>query len=168
LDKYPAVILFPTFALPASLEKRDNIRGIDVNGLWTIQVSGPKVEQVAKELETKTLRFSPTFRGHSFPRLIAKIAYGVSVADFGLDGIETAYVLPAILGKSNDIGQWVGCDKEMHIKEPNYFHGVGRTVDNGEIIVRVRLFAQFGAPEYVVVVGRIAKGAKPGKLKLLG
>ena len=88
------------------------------------------------------------------------------MADLGLDGIEEAYVLPAILGRSNDIGRWLGCDGQAHIINPQYLHGVRMAVVNGEIISRVRLFAQFGAPEYMVVVGRIRQGAQPGKFSV--
>ena len=162
----PAVANFPTFAMPASLDGREYSSGIDVNGRWMIQVAGPKVEETAKKLKTKTLRFTSTFEGHSFPRLIAKVAYGVAVADFGLDMIQEAYVLPAILGQSNDIGRWLGCDGSTEIDNPTYLHGVRMAVVNREIISSVRLFSHYGAPEYVVVVGRVAEGAQPGKFKL--
>ncbi len=166
IKDYPATIFFPKFPPPAYLDGREYASGIEVNGNWIIQVAGPPLKSVAQRYETKKLQFRATLKGHSYPRLIAKVAYGVAVADFGLEGIENAYVLPAILGESSDIGRWVGCDGLTMIKNRQHLHTVSRSVVNGEIIARVCLFAKFGAPEYVVVVGRIAKGAQPGKFSL--
>jgi hypothetical protein len=154
LAQYPAVILFPTFALPAELDNRAYSGGIDINGQVVIQVAGPSAKDVGRQLGAKSIRFTTTFHGHSYPRLIAKVAYGVAVANLGLDIIEEAYVLPAIRGESNDIGRWLGCDGREQIIDSSYLHGIRMAVVNGDIIARVRLFAQFGAPEYIVLVGK--------------
>jgi hypothetical protein len=52
-----------------------------------------------------------------FLRMIAKIAYCTTVWKYGLDNIESRYVVPAILGKSNDIWHWVGSDGNQEIYE---------------------------------------------------
>ncbi len=109
-----------------------------------------------------------THHGHHFQRLIAKVAYTILVADVGLDGIEAAYVLPAIMGQSQDIGRWVGCDEMEYITDPGVLHGVTQAIVNDEVITRVRLFASYGAPEYVVVIGRLRQGATAGKFKVTG
>ena len=79
----------------------------------------------------------------------------------GLGAIKEGYVLPAILGESNDVGRWVGCDGREQITGPNYLHGVRTAVVNGDILARVRLFAQFGAPEYLVLVGKARENWSP-------
>lgn len=91
------------------------------------------------------MRWTTQFAGHTFLRMIAKIAYTVTVADVGLEAIDTAYVIPAILGKTNDIGRWAGCDEVETITDPRYLHGVAQQIENGEVIVRVRLFAGYRA-----------------------
>ena len=61
LAEYPAVILFPTFALPAELDTRTYAGGIAVNGQWAIQVAGPRADEVAKRLGTTSIRFTTSF-----------------------------------------------------------------------------------------------------------
>jgi hypothetical protein len=67
---------------------------------------------------------------------------------------QSVYVLPAILGKSDDIGRWVGGANSDQPAAANDLHDVKFFIDDGELRVHVRLFAQFNAPEYVVVVAR--------------
>lgn len=167
VKEYPAVIMFPEFRPPAQLDGRKYVSGVEVISQLNLQVAGPPLKDVAKHYGTKQIRFVASFKGHSFLRLIAKIAYGAMIADFGIDGFEEAYVLPAIIGKSDDIGRWVGCDGERKYgSRPLSLHTIGRTVVNGEIISRVSLFAKFGAPEYVIVVGRIRPNAQSGRFQL--
>jgi hypothetical protein len=90
------------------------------------------------------------------------------VADVGLDGIETVYVLPAILGNSEDMGRWAGCDGMEYITDPGVLHGVSQLIVDGEVIVRVRLFASYLAPEYIVVVGKLRPEAGAGRFKVSG
>lgn len=165
VEDYPAVVQFPEFIPPAYLAGREYSGGIQPNGVRTIQVAGPPAHEVGRRLGAKSVRWITTFKGHSFPRLIAKIAYTFVVADVGLDGIEAAYVLPSIVGQSEDIGRWVGCDGTEALTDPTYLHGVAMRVKDGEVIVRVRLFASYGAPEYIVVVGRLRPGASRGKFR---
>lgn len=162
---YPAVATFLEYSPPAHLDRRPYISGVSVCGQRTIHFAGPPPEEVGRRLGAKTLRWTTTYLGYSFPRLIAKIAYTFVVADVGLSGIETAYVLPAILGKADDIGRWFGCDQIEYITDPRYLHGVTMQVINGEVIVRVRLFVNSHTPEYIVVVGRLTSDAVPGQFQ---
>lgn len=167
VEEYPAVIMFPGFRPPAWQDGREYVSGVEVISQLNVQVAGPPLKEVAKRYGTKQIRFVANFKGHSFLRLIAKIAYGTMVADFGLDGFEETYVLPAIMGTFDDIGRWVGCDGERkHRSRPLPLHTIGRSVVNGEVISRVSLFAKFGAPEYVVVVGRLRPNAQAGRFQL--
>lgn len=52
-----------------------------------------------------------------FLRMIAKIAYCIAVWRFGLTNIGSAFVVPAILGTTDDIWQWVGSDGEQEVHE---------------------------------------------------
>ena len=79
-----------------------------------------------------------------FLRMIAKIAYCISVWRFGLKNIGEAYVVPAILGTRNDIWQWVGSDGEQevykHTKKMLSDHDVNGWFDfSGIIHARVKL-----------------------------
>jgi hypothetical protein len=167
VEDYPAIIQFPEF-LPPGYFGRPYNSGVDVCGVRTIQVAGPSPEIVGRRLGAKRMQITTTFKGHAFPRLIAKIAYAFVVADVGLPGIDSAYVLPAILGETDDIGRWFGCDGTEYITDPRYLHGVAMQVVNGDAIVRVRLFVNFNTPEYIVAVGRLKPNAKTGNFRPSG
>lgn len=97
-----------------------------------------------------------------FLRLIAKIAYCNTVWRYGLKNIEEVYVLPAILGQSNDIWNWVGGDGLQTIleatKHMNTDHLVAtRFHENREIHARIKLFKKSETPEYIVIVGRLTE-----------
>ncbi len=90
------------------------------------------------------------------------------VADIGLKGIAAPYAVTAILGETEDMGHWAGGDGVETLVDPSYLHGVSQQIVSDEVIVRVRLFARFQAPEYVVVVGRLQPEAAYGKFPASG
>lgn len=150
-------MMLPIFALPAGLDQRRYKKGIDLVGMVTIQVGSPPAQQVAKSLGTKTLAVSVTYQPVAFARLLAKIAYGFTVAVYGLNTIREAYVLPSIMGKSDDVGRWVGCSTNNSLAPSNDLHKIELSSINGEIHCNVRLFARFNAPEYSVIVGHVSE-----------
>lgn len=168
VGRYPAVAMFLEYPPPAYLDGRAYSSGVSVCGQRTVQVAGPPAEEVARELGAKRVQWTTSFLGQSFERLIAKIAYTFLVADVGLDGIEAAYVLPAILGEVDDIGRWVGCDGMEYITDARFLHGVMIQVVDRDVIARVRLFVNSRTPEYVVVVGRLSPNAVVGKFVAVG
>lgn len=91
-------------------------------------------------------------------RMIAKIAHAFVVAECGFRSF-TPFLPDLILGRSNTPCHWIGGPPEgmppsdpkgghklelFHVDMPNHTSYVG---------ANVRLFGQFGCPEYVVVVG---------------
>lgn len=107
-----------------------------------------------------------------FGRMLAKIAYCMAVGQFGLSGIVDPYVVPAILGKSNDIWHFVGCDLNYpyltHIPQKrNALIWVDMDILGGDVMARLRLFPKADAPVYVIVVGRASAGLQ-GLFQSLG
>jgi hypothetical protein len=91
-------------------------------------------------------------------RMIAKIAHGAAVEKYGVDGFE--HLAPNfILGKTSWMNYIVGCMGAETI-ETTDLHSIGFRVhrESGMIIVQVRLFANFGAPTYHVLVGLMPGG----------
>jgi hypothetical protein len=86
--------------------------------------------------------------------MLAKIGYGMAVLELGIEGIAQVYVLSNILGTADDVGQWVGCDDGPALNPTSGLHAIRLEFVGDDILVRVRLFAQFGASEYVVCVGK--------------
>lgn len=100
-----------------------------------------------------------------FLRMIAKIAYCMIVWQYGLNNIGKAYVVPAILGTSNDIMQWVGSDGTQRVyqetRRMNTDHAITSWFTNpdGELSARVKLFKKSLTPEYEVIVGQLTPQA---------
>ena len=92
--------------------------------------------------------------------MLAKVGYGFAVAQYGLDSFENVYVLPAILGAQNDVGRWVGNLDEAPRNETKGLHGMRLGFYGQMVTVHLRLFAQFDAPEYTVVVGDVTASKK--------
>jgi len=153
-----AVMILPITKFPAYLDGHKYEKGINIIGSIAIKVGGPPVEQILKKYDTKSLSITAPWIGNSFDRMLAKIAYGFSVAKFGIDNIEEVYVLPAILGQKEDVGNWIGTAKDTQLENTKFFHLIQVEIINGEIIVRMRLFANYkNVPEYLAVVGKISK-----------
>ena len=88
-------------------------------------------------------------------RAVAKIGFAFAVLRLGLERITDRYVLPSVLDGTIGIGQWVGCDNGEPVGASTGLHAVTLQLIENEIHMFVRLFAQFNAPEYHVIVGRI-------------
>jgi hypothetical protein len=89
-------------------------------------------------------------------RFIAKMAYGYAVERYSLKAFEKAYVVPAILGESNDIGRWVGCSDRREFPVRQCDVSVGYQINPGDdLVVKIKMFTRFDGPEYAVVVGKI-------------
>jgi len=151
----PTLFMMPHFEKPGYIRKDTQGKGISVTGM-SLHGSG------SGELKTKYNVESISFTADlhtSFARVLAKIAYGMTVFQYGLDMIEEAYVLPCILGKKDDVGQWVGCE-DPH-KSPDlltrerFSYRIDFLTKKSEVGARIRLFANYQTPEYLVIVGRL-------------
>jgi hypothetical protein len=145
----PTTMHWPRFLPPAVLDSRPFQPGISFSGIVSTSTLPPAGTAGTYELTTV---LQPTV----LARVVAKIGYGFAVAERGLGSFEPV-VLPAILGTSDDIGQWVGClDVSLTPGAQltgSYTLTVGDLPD-GQVISVVQLFAGMGVPEYVVVVGK--------------
>lgn len=105
----------------------------------------------------------PVF-GEEFFRMIAKIAYCFIVWKYGLSSIGKVYVLPAILGTSNDVLDWVGSDGQQELYEQTKHMETDHIIASwfnplGELCVRIKLFKKSLTPEYIVIVGKLSEKA---------
>ena len=160
IHKHIVLSNFPIFLPPAYLDGRHYESGVDLTGITTIKVGDLPLEDLQKNHNAKTFSVTQTWQGNDFERMIAKIAYGFTVANFGINNLEKVYVIPAILGKKDDVGYWVGSAKDNKLDTGKFLHHVDLTTLNREVIARVKLFAIFDVPEYLVVVGRVSETYK--------
>jgi len=156
IQEHLTLMMLPLFKLPAYLDERPYERGIDlVVPPTVVQIGGPPIEEIGKKYRPQSISSRVKYQPTAFARLLAKIAYGFAVAEFGLDKIQEVYVLPAMKGESEDIGKWVGCANDIKIGIANSIHVIRISVLDHEILGRIKLFAQFDTPEYLVVVGSL-------------
>jgi hypothetical protein len=153
LPDAPAIMILPVFKPPAYVSKQPYDEGIEMTGYFlnasvTHTGSIPKNGDIA-EVAIYSLRWP-----EAWGRMFAKIAYAFAVAEYGLASFRPAdvYVLNAILGKTNDVGNWVGCtDERVYGDEFNDQVAGAWIVDNNEVHVIVKLFAWLNSvPEYHV------------------
>ena len=156
--------VFLEYPLPAFFAPDNYKKGVNVIGSSLISF-GPNVSDLLKKYGIKTIRHMSTHKGNDFEKMIAKISYCAAVALFGLDSFDQCSVLPALLGKKDDIGFWMGCDPEGRIipligkqrfKNIIKIHVLKKDKNNTRyVIARLKFFASSDAPEYIVLVGTL-------------
>jgi hypothetical protein len=166
-----AVIPAPLFGLPEYFAEPLRAQGIVVpTGFITagaVAFQRPNAtppSELVRRQRAKKPSVQVSFDWKDFARLLAKIAYGFTVAKYGLDNIEQKYVIDAILGRSDDVLRWVGCQSARQLptnlrtdpaKDTAIYHRVGIDLQQGDFVVWVRLFDNFdNSPEYIVIVGK--------------
>jgi hypothetical protein len=155
MNELAGTAIMPLLETPACLDGRPYDRGVTVKGVLEFHVGGPRIEDMAKGVGAEAVQTSATFHGNDFERMLAKIGYGFAVAAYGIGRFEKVYVLQSILGKTDDVGMWVGCPKDYLAGVSGNLHEAKVGTSGKDVHVRVRLFASCGGPCYQIVVGRL-------------
>ncbi len=158
-DECPTIITMPYYKRPRYISQYPYKKGIIMTGISGI-VTTERLQRLKEKYDFDTFATTLTYT-IGFAHLLAKMAYGMAVAQYGLKNISETHVLPAILGEKDDIGYWVGCtDDSMPPKilpKENLLYklDLGRkSIGNREeVIAIIRLFLRFPTPEYSVYVG---------------
>lgn len=154
VEEYPAVLALPIFAPPECVSQDSGPSGLRLLDAHVIQVAGRPIAELHAKYGYEYTGIRLEYQPVEFARALAKIAYAFAVLRLGLEQISDCYVLPAILGETAGIGQWVRCGAGEPVGSSAGLHALTLKLMQDEIHVFVRLFAQFGAPEYHVIVGR--------------
>ena len=150
----PAVVLFPRFPRPA--HRTGERVGSGIKALrWGEAHHLPSVRRLHASGATHLTL--PVPDENRFARLLAKIAHCYAVGCIWPRPLASGYVVPAVLGIADDIGQWVGEPDGDAIIPATEMGGAAATVPQGpgEVTVRVRVLGRLGFPEYEVIVGRV-------------
>lgn len=122
-------------------------------GEFTIIQNEAEVRKYLSE-DKKGFRVA-TFNNHIFMQMVAKIAHSYAVAEWGFHSFRPL-LLDLILGRSPTASHWVGGGRDL----PADQSGLHRLELRREVflattyvVAYVRLFCNFGAPEYRVIVG---------------
>ena len=153
--EYPTYLTTPLFPPPAVFWSNSPVRGVFVN-LDTIHLAGPTFREASKQYPGADFVGSHTnFSAEDFARTVAKIGFCAAVAALGLAAFTHTQIRKVILGSDPCIGYWVG---SWYGEPVNGTHGLHEirvrcSQPDSQIHAFVRLFAQFGAPEYHVLLG---------------
>ena len=158
LEDVPLLLHFPVFAPPAFLEPNGYERGIIMNGAHTISF-GPTPQDIARKLGAESITLTQTHEPVAFARMIGKIAYAFAAAENKLRLLKgSPFVIPAILGHTDDIGRWVSTLTEPTEKFEKLLHRILMHEDRDKnlLIAEVHLFSDSEAPRYGVILGELA------------
>ena len=158
IDRFPVLLSFPLFAEPGLFHPETYTGGITIEGAVAVSF-GPKPEEVARELGASEIELTQTHQPAAFARMIAKIAFTHAFAIGALGRLNgRSPVIDAILGKTEDIGKWVGTVQESPPSRPGLLHSM-QVIENAKankLLALVRLFADSATPSYGVVLGELA------------
>ena len=154
-NEYPLYLPAPMFPAPGYLTGAPKSGGIATR-LHFLHLAGPSLEEVvqrhAADFAGAHLNFSPP----DFARTLAKIAFTAAVYALGLAPFTRTPIRQVILGEDLSVGHWVGSWVGEPVNDPKGLHAMKIRASGTDIHVVLRLFAQFGAPEYHIVLGPAA------------
>jgi hypothetical protein len=153
---YPAYLHTPLFPPPAIFWRQNPVRGVFAN-LDMIHIAGPTFQEISQHYPgAEFVGVRANFSPDDFARTLAKIGFCAGVATVGLGAFTHTPIRKIILGTDACIGHWVGCWQG----DPHNAHGGIHAIKvmyeppSSRIHVFVRMFAQFGAPEYHIFLGQ--------------
>lgn len=162
LSGLPFFLCMPTFTMNESLRSI-----IPSNHLPSDDDGGVFISEDPKIISQKLSEFDANYLASkidhlSFSRMLAKIALGYCVIEFGW-GKFTSAVSPLILGETNGFRNVVsssmtpGKEGASGILERRYEHEFSHKVSNstGMVCVRIDLFKNLDTPSYYVLAGAI-------------
>jgi len=156
-SEYPVYLPVPLFPQPGVFWAPRPIRGVFTN-LDLIHIAGPTFEDASTRYPgANFVGMHTNFSPEEFARMLAKIGYCVGVAALGLRAFANSPIKKVILGSDPCIGHWVGNWYGDPINGTRGgLHEIRVELNSLDLSIHVfiRLFAQFTAPEYHVVLGR--------------
>lgn len=156
---HPAFLHLPVLAPAGILVGRPPSTGVSVIGRETLTFGGDP-HQIAALMGADALRHSSDWDISAFARLLAKMAYGLAVAQVGPIPREDVPILPLILGNADDASYWLGSAEftlAIEAQKPTHAAGLIWVEDQGDpptrlLLARLKLFAPSGATGFEVVV----------------
>lgn len=150
IEEHPVLLSFPLFS-PPSMLTGNHIEGIHIRGA-NLYGFGAAIEKVLKEYNAKGVKTVDESKPVSFARMIAKIAWGIAVAE-GLINQLDERLGEAIINKPSDIGRWVGTYTDPPDSNHKLLHEIKLRKDEKFLYGDVQLFAATKTPRYGVILG---------------
>lgn len=159
LSEFPTYLPIPVFPPAREVAGYANVPHQE-SVLQFYHICGPTFEDViaqypGTEFVGARLRFHPEL----FARTLLKIAFCAAVHVIGIDALRQSPAREVILGHDRDVFRWVGSWTGEQMTTTDGLHQIIVRASGRDIHVFVRLFGQFGAPEYHIVLGPAADSA---------
>jgi hypothetical protein len=153
-DDCPPIFVMPYLEKPRYIANYDYEKGVYIKGC---SLHGSGLVELIANSAIDSFKYTTTFLGNSFERMLAKMAYGMVVLEYGPDVLEECYVLPCILGKKDDAGYWVGSSERdvNNLPVEKVLHRISVLINGEEVHALIRLFADYQTPEYIIIVGKL-------------
>ena len=116
-------------------------------------LAGPSFEEVARQHDADFVGARLNFSPRDFARTLAKVAFTAAIYVLGLAPFAKTPIRGVILGEDPCVNRWVGSWVGDPVTGVDGLHTMKIRASGTDIHVILRLFAQFGAPEYHVVLG---------------
>lgn len=153
---FPTYLATPLFPPPAIFWSDRPVRGVFAN-LDMKHLCGATFAEASNEYPgVEFFGMHVNFSAEEFARMLAKIGFCAAVAAVGIGAFTNTPIRKVILGSDQCIGHWVGSWWKGPVNGTNGgLHEIRVVLSEPgkEIHAIVRLFAQFGAPEYHVMLG---------------
>jgi hypothetical protein len=159
----PIMLPFPLFPLPGHLSQTQTQAGILVSGVASVHF-GTQLKATATALGASKVSVTAEIKPAQFARMIAKIGYAYACAEGAISDLDgDPFVLPAILGRRDEIGRWVGTLTKPIEAFPGVLHriAVHHDWEHRLLIAEVQLFSDSETPSYGVVLGNLDSAKRP-------
>jgi len=153
---YPTYLPTPLFPPPGILWTGNPVPGVFTN-LNMLHVCGPSFAEASKAYPgAEFVGMHLNFSAEAFARMLAKVGFCAAVSAVGLGAFTNTPIRNIILGTDPHIGHWVGSWWQRPVNTTGGgLHEIRVLLSQpgAHIHAIIRLFAQFGAPEYHVILG---------------
>ena len=153
IAEFPGYLPIPVFPPPGIVVGRSREERVDPTFQFQ-HVRGPTFETVAARFPgTDFVGGRVTLKPEMYARMLAKIAYCAAVHAIGIAPVRRSPLRDVILGIDRDVFHWVGSWQGEQMNDSKGLHSMQLHASGSDLHVILRLFAQFGAPEYHVSLG---------------
>ncbi len=155
LADFPLYLPTPRLSQPKAVTGDHTVNSASVK-MDFMHVAGPSFESVSQKYpDVDFVGARLSFAPEEFARTLAKIAFCAGVYTLGLAPLRQSPIRQIVLGNDRDVWHWVGSWTGAQINEPKGLHAMQVRASGSVIHVILRIFAQFGAPEYHIVLGAV-------------
>jgi hypothetical protein len=159
-EMYPKLLHFTYYRSPGKLRGVDEGTGIREIGALTVNISKWYPDGI--NYYESPLVTQQTHTSLALPLSVVKMAYCFAVGEKGLECFDGSEVRDLLQGRRDDALNFFGGTEAVlrarrrKIKTGRPLHHISLSIYPGRILVgKVDLFASYGGPEYLVVLGRI-------------